>query len=693
MGVLGVVWDIGVVLASTAAAVVLPGAFLVRPFFSRSPSLPALLLVLGYICGYASFTLMADCLTRIAGTNFYTLLAGPPSVALLLGLILNRFSTSKDKPDRLRRVTLSAAQIVACAAFACLVIVQVAPVSVGDHIYWGVPYMDWTKHISVAHAVARNGSPPLNPSYAPFGDRYLFYYFGYYLFPGSLVRYLGVGAIPTVLTCATLTAASFTAVCVSLGNYLVGSLRGGWFALALCFVTGLDILPVTLLEANGRTFHDIEWWSPGQVTAITGFLVWVPQHTAASVDVLAVHLLLGALDTAGFSTWRDARLVPVIILTGACAMTSTYVAELLFGSLAVYGLFSILRPFPARNAGVRSLAILIAGSLIILPFYSHLLTIDCYQGPSQLPLFRPFAWEADGLRMSFFRWFDCFQPYFGSRQAYRLFTLPMQYLLEFGFWAIVGVWWAFWGQCDAERDPIMARLRVMSGCALLIGSVFVSVRENPDLNWRVLHPLQGVLTAVGAAFLLRSHTKERQPRFYLQCAVLALLYFGVLGTLYNYYNLRFSFRESPNPDPKLIGRACAAAPQIEALTAPTARVQYNPTHNPPWEIYLNRPFPISGSGPNSVIFGVSKTEHAVVLNDIASIFGLGLPPVTREQLIIRYQIDYLLVQKEDPIFELPLRDLFARPPPIVYTSGEWILLDTSALRLVPSPTRQKDNAG
>src|SRR5262249_33749268 len=160
--------------------------------------------------------------------------------------------------------------------------------------------------------------------------------------------------------------------------------------------------------------------------------------------------------------------------------------------------------------------------------------------------------------------------------------------------------------------------RVLCVCALLLASVFVSVRVNPDLNWRALPPLQAVLVPARAAFLpLFWGGREKRPGVFLPGAAACRLVPGVMAPPVSRYHLRFSVREHDYPNPNRVDRARQAGPLIESVTPPAARVQYNPTWSPPWPVYLNRPFPLSDSGFASLIYGVSKGEHARVHKDIA----------------------------------------------------------------------------
>jgi hypothetical protein len=195
MELLKVLGDVALVLVGAGIGVWLPGALLLRPLALGGGlrSAPCRL-VLGYVCGYAGFTVVADWLTRLGGTSRLTLLIGPPLLVGLLGLLCK-----KPRPDHAMPaapvLSLSWPQLGACVLFAAVVLAQVLPIRAGDDLYWGYPYLDYTERVAVTHAVARSGSPPLNPSYAPTGDRPLFYYYGFYLFPGALVRYASVGAV------------------------------------------------------------------------------------------------------------------------------------------------------------------------------------------------------------------------------------------------------------------------------------------------------------------------------------------------------------------------------------------------------------------------------------------------------------------------------------------------------------------
>ena len=660
-------------MALVAAGSVVPGLLCVRPFFPGvSLRASAFRFVLAFVLGYAGFTVAADFLARYLGSNVYTLLVLPPAVTGLAGWAAARLSRRRPPTPLADGLDLSWRQLGGSAAFALLIVAQVYPVETADGIYWGQPYSDHVKHTYVTNAVARTGCPPMNPTYAPFGDKPLFYYYGFYLWPGAAARVFGAGAVPPVMACTFLVATSFLATTVALGNYLHGTLRGGWAALALCGVTGLDLIPLAALEATGLQQGDFEWWNPGQVMAVTGLLVWVPQHAMASVYVLTALLLTVAAAKAG---WRDPRAMAVSVLVAACGMTSTYVAEVLVGTLAVQIFLGAASRRWSEAVG-PTLMVLGGGLLLIVPFYLHLASVDEYVGPSVRLVFRPFRYDYELGGLMPFAWFDRFQPYFGGYQAYRVVAMPLQYAIEFGLWAWVGTVWVRWGVRGERGGSLLTGLGVMSVVALGLGSVPVSVRLMPDLNWRVLHPVQGVLPAVGAAILLRMASAWSAVPFVTRTGVLTALYLGLAGSIYDFYLMRFPARSDWVASPQLAKRARDGVAAIQVVVGPSSRVEYNPDQvNGPWLVYLNRPVAISDRFWNSATFGVDRKEHKITYDTVKELFRPSISVTTKSEITTRYKLDYLILQTEDLLYDLDDILHAEREFRVALTGPGWVLLE------------------
>src|SRR5437868_9689637 len=120
--------EVGGILASAVVFIVLPGMLLVRPFVPGGRPALGLRVVFGYLCGYAGFTVLTDLLSRVAGTSPLTLLVGPALGTLLIGLLLNWYTRTGPPAAVPPGFYLSLAQLAGCAAFACLLVAQVAPV-------------------------------------------------------------------------------------------------------------------------------------------------------------------------------------------------------------------------------------------------------------------------------------------------------------------------------------------------------------------------------------------------------------------------------------------------------------------------------------------------------------------------------------------------------------------------------------
>jgi hypothetical protein len=199
------------------------------------------------------------------------------------------------------------------------------------------------------------------------------------------------------------------------------------------------------------------------------------------------------------------------------------------------------------------------------------------------------------------------------------------------------------------------------------------------LNWRILHPLQAVLVAVASSFLIRKNRSHSTVLPLIEGLAVLFLFLGVSGTIYDAVTLRFPNSQLYGDHPKLAARSQLASQLIESESFPASRIQYNPRGNPYWQMYLNRPVPIADEGTNSSLFGIPKHEHAKVIGEISSIFSRSLAPSDRAKLINRYQIDFLLIQKEDDVFAMQSSELFDILPPIVVTSEDWLLVDTREL--------------
>lgn len=657
------------VIAALAVICLIPGWALTAAISKRSAGLsPAMRFVLSLIVGYAGFSLLAELTTSVFGENVWTFLILPPILMLAIG-VLTAWPKCEGAPTGWR-LELSRWQLLACLAFSLLIVLQVAPISIGDKIYWGTPELDYHVRVPVTRIIARHGLPPQNPSYAPWGEQPLFYYYGYFLFPAALVRFLGVHAIATVLTLTIVPAFAFAAICMSLANLLTGRTKGGWIALGLLFVTGIDIIPVVFFHLQGRWLESLEWWNIGFVSSMTGFLAWVPHHSMATVECLVAIILLSLADNGknARGLWRTAP--PIMLVIAACGITSTYVGMVLFASLGVYGLIIAWRTESGWRSAFFTFAVVTIAGLLIIPFYRYLFSIDQYRG-SGIGFFRPFAGEKD------------IAEWLGSPRVipiYRVATLYLQYFFEFGFWWVVVLAWVAkrWGLED--RRGVFYRLAVMSGCALFIGSAIVSVRSNPDLSWRVMHPLQAALVPIGAAFALAGFSIANDQSRRGRTEAIVLLVLGAIGVTYDLTRTRLDYFVAFPNRPIQAARAKETAAWLNAHTPVDARIQYDFEIDENWLLYLDRDIPLADPWFTSVIYGINHDEHSRVKTELIEFFSDRPNATRRAELIRKYTIDFVIIERESKLFGLPGAALFGPAAKKCFGRSDCQVFDVRDLR-------------
>jgi len=554
----------------------LPGLLLVRPFantFCRTMRSAAALLL-----GWAFYTFFADFTLKFCGPTDWGFYFAPGLLTWACGIAaaLSARGQRATDTDTDQIISVTGKQ----ALFACLLgivaVMQVIPIEWKDGIYWGTPEVDWRSRLPVTNAIARDGLPAANPFFNPDGNSKLFFYYGFFLLPAACIHpSLNTGSgwdtVGVMTLCVFLCGTMVALFAIALGNAATGDKRGGWVSGLLCYVTGLDLLPVLALTLRGTTPSSIEWWNPAQITAVTAFPVWVPHHTLATLDVILAHILAWNLQRNNDLVSRDAqRSAPLrvagkvgilTVLLAAAAMTSTYVAMLGFISIFIHGLLRARRLGSMRE-GLLPMAATILGGVMVLPFYYQLSNLDEYRGPRIQPIIRPCPSE-EPIR-------DSIATSLGVSKPIALFITRIgglfpQYFFELGILFFVLMYWRRTGIGPYDPDGLWNRLGVMLVVAFVVGSIFVSVRTwNCDLNWRIMHPVQIALLGAAAAFWKDFRSKPRPTVDKIGVAFFIVV--GVAGTGYDLVRSRLDYLRQP-----VLGDKARVA--VEAATG-TNRLRY-----------------------------------------------------------------------------------------------------------------------
>jgi hypothetical protein len=318
--------------------------------------------------------------------------------------------------------------------------------------------------------------------------------------------------------------------------------------------------------------------------------------------------------------------------------------------------------FPFAVAGV--------GGLLCIPFYAALSRIDRYHGPSIELIVRPCPSE-DDLSLSLTQTLGLDHspemPAPLAKFLVRLLGLVPQYLVEFGFFFLAAVYWLRTGVGCRDPNGLFRRLAVMCWCALVIGSLFVSVRTwNCDLNWRILHPVQIVLAGIGAAFWL--HFWKSRKNFLDIAAVVAFLAIGAAGSLYDWTRTRFDVVWIYPEQPALAARARKASAFINQQF-PTARIQFDPGGNPLWILHLRGTVVVSDYNFNVWVYGVDQKEVEQVIEEMKKTFDPATSPEKRWEILKRLRIELLILEPENDLFKKPLNQLV--PPGAASLVREW----------------------
>jgi hypothetical protein len=368
-------------------------------------------------------------------------------------------------------------------------ILSLVDIQWGTHLYNNVVSMDFATRVTVINAITRTGVPPVNPSFFSGQVEYItsLYYFWYIIcsivdqFGGNLVD-SRMALIAGDAWCG-LVLMALIALYIRLRNGISGD--KAWITaikgISLLTISGLDIIPASINMIVTRLSYgfmwpagDIEHWNE-QITAWVGSLFWVPHHIAAMIACLAGLIIFqyGYRESAS-------KKFPIAIITGMALASavglSTWVAITFSLFWGVWALFLFIQKKEYSTG-----ALMIFVGLIALIFASPFLlgVIKGGTGGSGLP----FVVEV--------RRFGPVVPYIDwlstvSENVVYFLLLPVNYMMELGFFFIVGL---LWHQQYRNKEilvntlliPEMILLCIVAFVCSFVRSAIVSTN---DLGWR-----------------------------------------------------------------------------------------------------------------------------------------------------------------------------------------------------------------
>jgi len=260
-----------------------------------------------------------------------------------------------------------------------------------------------------------------------------------------------------------------------------------------------------------------------------------------------------------------------------------------------------------------------------------------------------------------------------------LLLLPLNYLLEFGFVALLA--WIGWRYNRQQTTSFDLLLRSLFWSSLLISSFFRSTVLNNDLAWRGILPAQFVLLVWAARSPAASFTFWRDPAYskLLRSTWCLALVFGLGASSYDLFSVRtyglFKERlEEPN-----FGEVYFAIRQarqaIEDMIPPGVYVQSSPdvTKNFHFGLYNTHPTLIADRHTLNLNH-IPEPEYRPLLDEILAAFAAP-EPGEAVHLCRRYHLGALLFSAWDPTWgrnswQVAVPALFNNPYARVVTCDE-----------------------
>ncbi len=516
-------------------------------------------------------------------------------------------------------------------------LLALADISIGNRLYLSTSIYDHYLRVAITDAITRTGIPPLNPQYfLGSGAPLRYHYFWFALC--SLVDRLGPGPRD-----------AFTASCIWAGLALISltalfvrhrNLKRAGLAVALLAVTGLDIVPVLLrlLHAPHHIDPDMEWWNE-TVYSWIGAVTWAPHYIAALVAGFTGVLLLWYAATAP----RRSRFIHAVaagFAFASCVGLNFYVAITFAASLAVWLTIAALRRW--NN---HALPLLIAGVTAIIIVVPYLTSLNP-ETASGAPL----------LSMAV-RDFFPLHRLAGAHPAasLRFASLPFNYLLELGFFALILVWRTVRPSSSSLKDCEIA-LIVFTVVPLLLASFFRSGQTaNNDFGNTAPLLAQFVLVLWGADFLA---VRSRLPTAWRVTAQ-TLLVIGLASSSFELLidRIYFPLADAGVVPPVIVNdhrmaeRAYAMRSlyqQLERKTPQTAVFQTNPSRALDdifFGLYAHRQMAAASMNCGTGFGGNTKTCLAVI-QPLAAAFNSDPPGRIPDSL----GIDVVVITDSDSAF-------------------------------------------
>ncbi len=540
----------------------------------------------------------------------------------------------------------------------------------GNKLYLSYTTFDYLSRVPIANSISHQEQLPAVSPFLTMREPVPLRYHYFWPMIGGLVTMAGRGAYTARdATIAGALWAGIALICL-IAVYLrvfqgvdASRRRPYIFGIALLGVTGLDILPVALIdlqhyETPSMILPTTEWWNE-QITGWLDAMLWVPHHMTALVACLMAFLVLWCDSEEAAKLPRPAAIVLAALALASAAGMSVYVTFVFACVLVAWAAVMLLRKHPKA-----ALAVAAAGALSMVLALPFLLELRSTAGSATSPTKSPLIFQV--------RRFALLPEYLGplgliSRDqnlkttVNRLLFLPLNYFLELGVYFYVAViclkrlWKA---RPISNRDVAAVTMLVVSVliCTFLASDVAAS---GNDLGWRGFMAAQFILLLWAAGLLSESAALHRGQR----AALVLLLVIGASSTAFDLALLRgynmfidsqwFNDLGSMPPIQRRMGERFAARADtyawIRAHTPVNAVVEANPdTVAYFYGLYAERPaLAIGGEcdGYSNHAYDCYNTKLVVRPLFSGEARLSAFPEACRD-----FPLDYVVIADNDPVW-------------------------------------------
>ncbi len=596
------------------------------------------------------------------------------------GIMAMRFTRrSSSAPPRTHNFRQWAPFAAAAIVWLAICVLSQVDLQIGSRLYFPVSALDNSVRTAFVHSVEATGIPPQNPFFTPGPPVALRYHYFWVMMCGLVERLApSMSNARQSLIGGTFWCGLGLMGLVALYLRLFASLNPSKFrkraltAILLMGITGLDIVPtffLLLLHVRGWlpfVLPSVEWWNE-HVDWFLYSSLWAPHAIASLIAALTGFLLLWmAPSESGRASFLKHTVAGGVALASSTG-SSIYVAFVMAAFLAVWTAITFGRRWRRDTA-----SLLVAGAtccLLSLPYLASL------RGPA--------AANAGGRPLEFtIRAFSlaALVPTWGLSAGWRLVLvngplLPLNYLLEFGFFLVAGHLW--WRKRRASGLPLtradLALLTMVGTATVICTFLRSSIIGCNDLGWR------GFLVAQFVLLLWASDLLTEFPAFLARhrAPLVLCIVLGAAGVVYDlaitrFYPLLSDAGVVPaldwmGPDRQIGKRTFAERQAYEwarRATSDSASIQFNPT-----VVFQDTPaFLYSG--------------RRILASDLVCNSGFGGDPGICKSIVTRLQAVYAAKEtnvEQEACAALPIDLLVAKDTDAVWRDrNSWVWTERPA---------------